>query len=119
MTSSQAAEIWQGEVVLVTGGAGFLSWSVVDGLRARGVPENQSFVPRRAMYDLRHWEAIQQALSEAQARLPGALQGLSILRSWPGREFASAADDSGRASARSRAPSLPPSFEWIRPCPTQ
>lgn len=43
---------WPQQRVIVTGGAGFLGRHVLEGLRARGVPDNQVFVPRKRDFDL-------------------------------------------------------------------
>ena len=43
---------WPKQRVIVTGGAGFLGRHVLEGLRARGVPDNQVFVPRKRDFDL-------------------------------------------------------------------
>ncbi|MCB9139503.1 MAG: GDP-L-fucose synthase [Caldilineaceae bacterium] len=61
---------WSDKQVIVTGGGGFLGRHVVAKLRGRGLNGNQIFVPRKADYDLRRWDAIQQLFQDTSAHRP-------------------------------------------------
>jgi GDP-L-fucose synthase len=80
---------WQGLRVLVTGGAGFLGSSVVEGLRARGCTE--IIVPRSADCDLVQAEAVKRLFREARPHivihLAARVGGIEANRQNPGRFF--------------------------------
>jgi GDP-L-fucose synthase len=80
---------WDGSRVLVTGGAGFLGWHVVEGLRARGCTD--IVVPRSADYDLVQTEAVKRLFREAQPHivihLAARVGGIEANRQNPGRYF--------------------------------
>ena len=52
--------------ILVTGGSGFLGTHVVGGLRKRGVPKENIFIPRSKDFDLRRWENCVQVVKGQQ-----------------------------------------------------
>ncbi len=90
---------WSDKTVIVTGGAGFLGRHVVAGLRARGLTGDQIIVPRKAGYDLRHWDAIQQLFTDVHLQsinhdsqliiihLAGNVGGIGYNRGHPGELF--------------------------------
>lgn len=55
---------WNNQII-ITGGAGFLGRHLVRRLQARGVADHQIIVPRKADYDLRYLDAIQQLFNDA------------------------------------------------------
>lgn len=75
--------------VVVTGGGGFLGSYVLEGLRARGVPDDQIFVPRSADYDLRDRDAITRMMEVARPdliiHLAAVVGGIGANRDNPGR----------------------------------
>jgi hypothetical protein len=75
--------------IMITGGSGFLGRYLVDALAARGC--QHLFVPRRAEYDLRYQEAIDQALADSQANiiihLAAVVGGIGANRAAPGTFF--------------------------------
>ena len=77
--------------ILVTGGAGFLGRHVVAGLRARGVPEANIFVPRRVDYDLTQEAAVRRLYEDAWPdvvlHLAAEVGGIGANRDHPGRFF--------------------------------
>ncbi len=90
---------WNGRVVIVTGGAGFLGRHVVAALRARGLAAERIVVPRRVDYDLREWGAIERLLADVQGgtgcrpeqcviiHLAGNVGGIGYNRAHPGELF--------------------------------
>jgi GDP-L-fucose synthase len=80
---------WQGLRVLVTGGAGFLGWYVVEGLRARGCTD--IIVPRSADCDLVQAEAVKRLFREVRPHvvihLAARVGGIEANRQNPGRFF--------------------------------
>jgi GDP-L-fucose synthase len=77
---------WNGQRVVVTGGAGFLGSFVVDALRERGV---EAFVPRSREYDLRKEADIARMLAAARPHvilhLAAVVGGIGANRDNPGR----------------------------------
>jgi GDP-L-fucose synthase len=57
---------WQNKTVILTGGAGFLGQHIVAQLKQRGLSDDQIIIPRRADYDLRQWDTIQQLFHDAE-----------------------------------------------------
>lgn len=86
---------WPSKRVVVTGGAGFLGSFVQEGLKARGVPENQVFVPRSKDYDLTTESACARLYQEAfpgekvdvMIHLAAEVGGIGANRENPGRYF--------------------------------
>jgi GDP-L-fucose synthase len=72
--------------VVVTGGGGFLGSHVVERLRARG---DDVVVPRRAEYDLTHWDDVARLFDEARpelvVHLAAEVGGIGANRANPGR----------------------------------
>ncbi len=48
---------WKDQRIIITGGSGFLGKHIVQSLHARGVDDNQIFIPRSANYDLTEKDA--------------------------------------------------------------
>ncbi len=86
---------WPSKRVVVTGGAGFLGSFVQEGLKARGVPENQVFVPRSKDYDLTTESACARLYKDAfpgekvdvMIHLAAEVGGIGANRENPGRYF--------------------------------
>lgn len=82
---------WHNKRVCVTGGAGFLGRHVVDVLRARGVTEDQLFIPRRADYDLTLEKQVIRLFDDARPdvviHLAAEVGGIGANRDHPGRFF--------------------------------
>ena len=80
---------WNGQRVVVTGGAGFLGSYVVDRLRARGVRE--VLVPTHDRYDLRVSEAVEQMYADMRPsiviHLAAVVGGIGANRERPGEFF--------------------------------
>jgi GDP-L-fucose synthase len=72
--------------VLVTGGGGFLGSHVVERLRARG---DEVVVPRRAEFDLTHWDDVARLFEETRpelvVHLAAEVGGIGANRANPGR----------------------------------
>lgn len=81
--------------IIVTGGAGFLGRVVCDRLRARGVPENNIFIPRRKDYDLTceavcerlYREAFGGEPTDVVIHLAAEVGGIGANQASPGRYF--------------------------------
>jgi GDP-L-fucose synthase len=84
-----ASDFWARQRVVVTGGAGFLGSYVVDKLKARGC--QHLFAPRKADYDLRNLEAIQQLYADTRPsliiHLAAVVGGIGANRERPGEFF--------------------------------
>lgn len=90
---------WRDKTVIVTGGGGFQGRHVIEGLRSRGLSEEQIVTPRKARYDLRQWEAIEQLFQDIRAaaggtarqqiliHLAGNVGGIGYNRERPGELF--------------------------------
>jgi dTDP-glucose 4,6-dehydratase/GDP-L-fucose synthase len=88
MSSEQT--YWDGQTVMVTGGAGFLGSHLVDQLESRS-DDVEIFVPRSSEYDLRKKNDIRQALEDSEAdiviHLAASVGGIGANRENPGRYF--------------------------------
>ena len=86
---------WSGKRVVVTGGAGFLGHFVQAGLKARGVAEQDIFVPLIEDYDLTEKEACERLYKNAfngekvdlMIHLAAEVGGIGANRENPGRYF--------------------------------
>ena len=86
---------WASSRVILTGGSGFLGRHVVERLRARGVAEENVFVPRRRDYDLTdqaqvgrlYREAFRGAKADVVIHLAAEVGGIGANRANPGRYF--------------------------------
>jgi nucleoside-diphosphate-sugar epimerase len=88
MTSSTS--FWDGRMVMVTGGAGFLGSHLVESLRSRS-DSVEIFVPRSETYDLRERADIRRAFVDSGAdtvlHLAATVGGIGANRGNPGRYF--------------------------------
>jgi GDP-L-fucose synthase len=81
--------------IILTGGAGFLGRHVVDRLRARGVPADNIFIPRRKDFDLTDMASVQRlyrtafrnAKADVVIHLAAEVGGIGANRANPGRYF--------------------------------
>ncbi len=84
-----SSDFWLRQRVVVTGGAGFLGRYVVEKLKARGC--QHLFAPRKAEYDLRRLDAIQQLYADARPslmiHLAAVVGGIGANRERPGEFF--------------------------------
>ncbi len=90
---------WADRHLIVTGGSGFLGSHLVRQLEQYGLDAAQITVPRRAQYDLRHWDAAQQLFADAERssgtppertlvmHLAGNVGGIGYNREHPGELF--------------------------------
>ena len=76
---------------LVTGGAGFLGSFLIEKLRARGVSDQDIFIPRSRDYDLTHESAAEKLYNDARPdvviHLAAQVGGIGANRDNPGRYF--------------------------------
>lgn len=90
-STNSTAFNWPEYRYCVTGGAGFLGRFVVDGLKARGVPEANIFIPRRADYDLTIEANVHRLYDDAKPdvviHLAAEVGGIGANRDHPGRFF--------------------------------
>jgi GDP-L-fucose synthase len=81
--------VWNEQRVVVTGGYGFLGSFVVQALKGRGAAE--VFAPRKAEYDLRHLEAVQDLLNDTRPtliiHLAATVGGIGANRAHPAEFF--------------------------------
>jgi GDP-L-fucose synthase len=81
--------VWNEQRVVVTGGYGFLGSFVVQALKRRGAAE--IFAPRKAEYDLRRLEAVQDLLSDTRPtliiHLAATVGGIGANRAHPAEFF--------------------------------
>jgi GDP-L-fucose synthase len=75
--------------IVVTGGAGFLGRKVVEALAARGVPQENIFIPRSDDYNLVKWENCEKAVSGQGIviHLAAVVGGIGANREHPGKFF--------------------------------
>ncbi len=82
-------KFWEDKRVVVTGGAGFLGRSVIDGLNKKGC--QHIFVPRKKEYDLRQLSDIKRLLTDAKPNmiihLAAVVGGIGANRENPGKFF--------------------------------
>jgi GDP-L-fucose synthase len=80
---------WRGKRILVTGGAGFIGSSVVDALRARGVPADHIVVPRSADCDLRDPANCRRAVRgcDLVIHLAAPTGGIAFSRAHPASQY--------------------------------
>lgn len=83
------SNFWAGKSVVVTGGSGFLGQHLVERLTADGA--TRIFVPRKAEYDLRDYEAVRRVINEAKPQvvihLAAVVGGIGANQARPGDFF--------------------------------
>lgn len=80
---------FNGQRVLITGGAGFLGGYVVDALRRLGCTEEQLLIPRHEQFDLRTMEACERAVAgrDIVIHLAATVGGIGFNQAQPGTLF--------------------------------
>jgi len=80
---------WNGQSILLTGGAGFLGSHIVDELHARGVNDDQLYIPRSRDLDLRRWENCVKAVKgkDIVIHLAAKVGGIGFNQNYPGELF--------------------------------
>ena len=80
---------WNSQSILLTGGAGFLGSHIVDELHARGVSDDQVYIPRSRDLDLRKWENCVQAVKgkDMVIHLAAKVGGIGFNQNYPGELF--------------------------------
>lgn len=77
----------QDKKIVVTGGRGFLGSYVVEGLKKRGAPKKNIFVPNSKEYDLRKWENCVRVVKRGQVviHLAALVGGIGANKEHPGK----------------------------------
>jgi len=86
---------WTTQRVIVTGGSGFLGRHIIQGLKSRGVHDDQILVPRSSDYDLTDQNAVERLYTDAFGdegatmviHLAAEVGGIGANRENPGRYF--------------------------------
>jgi GDP-L-fucose synthase len=80
---------WDSQSILLTGGAGFLGSHIVDELHARGVTDDQLYIPRSRDLDLRRWENCVKAVKgkDIVIHLAAKVGGIGFNQNYPGELF--------------------------------
>ncbi len=80
---------WNSQSILLTGGAGFLGSHIVDELHARGVSDDQVYIPRSRDLDLRKWENCVRAVKgkDMVIHLAAKVGGIGFNQNFPGELF--------------------------------
>ncbi|MFA7303530.1 MAG: GDP-L-fucose synthase [Methanoregula sp.] len=80
---------WNSQSILLTGGAGFLGSHIVDELHARGVSDDQVYIPRSRDLDLRKWENCVRAVKgkDMVIHLAAKVGGIGFNQNYPGELF--------------------------------
>ncbi|MCX6693889.1 MAG: GDP-L-fucose synthase [Methanomicrobiales archaeon] len=80
---------WEGNEVLLTGGAGFLGSNIMDQLRARGVDSATVSIPRSRDTDLRNWKECRRTVKgkDIVIHLAAKVGGIGFNQANPGSLF--------------------------------